>query len=102
MLKLCVHFQLAFIEVDIQECCLSEPQNAKERKRESNTKVCYVLSAKCVEKHQEKAIETAEESKNVVQGESYVGGRVLQLCAAQKCCKEQQRVSSGSATQEEE
>jgi hypothetical protein len=55
---------------------------------ESNTKVCYVLSAKCAEKHQEKAVETAEESKNVVQGESYVGGRVLQLCAAQKCCKE--------------
>ena len=69
---------------------------------ESNTKVCYVLSAKCAEKHQEKAIETAEESKNVVQGESYVGGRVLQLCATQKCCREQQRISSGSATQEEE
>ena len=62
--------------------------------------MCWVQ--KCVEKHQEKAVETAKESKNVVQRESYVGGRVLQLCAAQKCCREQQRVSSGSATQEEE
>ena len=31
-----------------------------------------------VEKHQEKAVETAKESKNLVQGKSYVGGRVLQ------------------------
>ena len=31
----------------------------------------------------------AKENKNVVQRESYVGGRVLQLCAAQKCCREQ-------------
>jgi hypothetical protein len=54
----------------------------------ATTKVCYVLSAESVEKHQERAVETAKESKNVVQGESYVGGRVLQLCAAQKCCKE--------------
>jgi hypothetical protein len=30
---------------------------------------------KCAEKHQEKAVETAKESKNVVQGESYVIGR---------------------------
>ena len=51
---------------------------------ESNTKVCYVLSAKSAEKHQEKAVETAKESKNVVKRESYVGGRVLQLCAAQQ------------------
>ena len=36
---------------------------------------------KCAEKHQEKAVETAKESKNVVQGERYVVGRVLQLCA---------------------
>ena len=72
---------------------------------ESNNKsvlcaMCWVQ--KCAEKHQEKAVETAKESKNVVQRESYVGGRVLQLCVAQKCCREQQRVSSGSATQEEE
>ena len=57
---------------------------------------------KCAEKHQEKAAETAKESKDVVQRESYVGGRVLQLCAEQKCRREQQRVSNGSATQEEE
>ena len=77
---------------------------------ESNTKVCYVLSAKSAEKHQEKAVETAKESKNVVKRESYVGGRVLQLCAAQQRAAkwatesscEQQTVSSGSAAQEEE
>ena len=57
---------------------------------------------KSAEKHQEKAVETAKESKNVVQRESYVGGRVLQLCVALKCCRVQQRVSNGSATQEEE
>ena len=57
---------------------------------------------KSAEKHQEKAVETAKESKNVVQGESYVVGRVLQLCVAQKCCRVQQRVSNGSATQKEE
>ena len=94
---------------------LSEPQNVKERKREklsrqflykmneeSNTKVCYVLSAKVCREAPRESCRDSQESKNVVQRESYVGGRVLQLCTEQKCCREQQKVSNGSATQEEE
>jgi hypothetical protein len=56
------------------------PQNVKrEREREKlSRQFLYKMSA---EKHQEIAVETSKESKNVVQRESYIGGRVLQLCA---------------------
>ena len=42
--------------------------------------LCAVLSAENAEKHQEKAVETVKESKNVVQGKSYVGGRECCNC----------------------
>ena len=54
------------------------PQNVKKREKLSR----QFLYKMCAEKHQEIVREIAKESKNVVQRESYVGGRVLQLCAA--------------------
>ena len=61
----------------IQACLVSSwaATCAREKEREREIAICNVL---CAEKHQEKAVEIANESKNVVQGESYVGGRVVQ------------------------
>ena len=74
-------------------------------KQVRNSKKKRELCAKSVENHQEKAVETAKESKMLFKERAAWRERATIVCSTEVQATEsscEQRVSSGSATQEEE